>query len=39
MSQLKPVHPGDVLREDFMKPMEADWLSTGQGYQCATAAY
>ena len=22
MSQLKPVHPGDVLREDFMKPME-----------------
>ena len=21
MSQLKPVHPGDVLREDFMKPM------------------
>ena len=21
MSPLKPVHPGDVLREDFMKPM------------------
>ena len=22
MSRLKPVHPGDVLREDFMKPMK-----------------
>lgn len=21
MSTLKPVHPGDVLREDFMKPL------------------
>ena len=31
MSPLKPVHPGDVLREDFMKPMELT------GYRLAKA--
>ena len=31
MSHLKPVHPGDVLREDFMKPMELT------GYRLAKA--
>ncbi len=31
MRQLKPVHPGGVLREDFMKPMELS------GYRLAKA--
>ena len=31
MSPLKPVHPGDVLREDFMKPMKLT------GYRLAKA--
>ncbi|MGI9301434.1 MAG: HigA family addiction module antitoxin [Gammaproteobacteria bacterium] len=31
MSRLKPIHPGDVLREDFMKPMNLS------GYRLAKA--
>jgi len=31
MNQLKPVHPGDILREDFMKPMKLT------GYRLAKA--
>ncbi len=31
MNQLKPVHPGDMLREDFMKPMKLT------GYRLAKA--
>jgi hypothetical protein len=35
-SRLKPVHPGDVLREDFMKPLGSVRLQSGQGdWSCA----
>jgi hypothetical protein len=34
---LKPVHPGEILLEDFLKPLSHFAISSGQGDPCACA--
>lgn len=37
--KLNPVHPGEVLLEEFLKPMGAESEPFGSGYRRSPAAY
>jgi len=32
-NKLRPVHPGEILTEDFLAPMQPDALRRGGGYE------
>jgi len=40
MAQRKrlPVHPGEILVEEFLKPLSFDAVPIGEGPKCPTAA-
>ena len=39
VQRMPPVHPGDVLLEEFLKPLSLSQYGTGEGVECSRATH